>query len=81
MVVLSEKQGVLLVHLVVWLLAIISGTLLSLRFFAIWHRRLALKVDIGFLIASWVSYLTVGGRKGPRRGGAQRAATTSGTFP
>lgn len=54
MVALSDKQGTLLVHLVVWLLAILSGIFLGLRFIAIWYRKLVLVLDDGLLIASWV---------------------------
>lgn len=52
---LSSEQVILMTHLVVWLLAIISGVFLALRFFAIWYRKSVLLIDDGLLTASWVS--------------------------
>lgn len=51
---LSESQGVLLTHLVVWLLTVVAGLSLSLRFFAKWYRKAVLRVDDGLLAAAWV---------------------------
>ncbi|KAL1851334.1 hypothetical protein Daus18300_012580 [Diaporthe australafricana] len=51
---LSADQNVLMTHLVVWLLALISGILLALRLFTKWLRSQQLWSDDGFLIASWV---------------------------
>lgn len=51
---LSEEQRILLTHLVVWLLAFVSGVFLALRFFAIWYRKSVLLIDDGLLAASWV---------------------------
>lgn len=52
---LTPEQGILMTHLVVWLLVLVSGLFLALRFFAIWHRKLVLVVDDGLLAAAWVS--------------------------
>lgn len=53
---LSADQNVLMAHLVVWLLALVSGILLALRLFTKWLRAQQLWSDDGFLIASWVSH-------------------------
>lgn len=53
---LSADQNVLMTHLVVWLLALVSGILLGLRLFTKWLRAQQLWSDDGFLIASWVSH-------------------------
>lgn len=53
---LSADQNVLMTHLVVWLLALVSGILLALRLFTKWLRAQQLWSDDGFLIASWVSH-------------------------
>lgn len=53
---LSVDQNVLMTHLVVWLLALVSGVLLALRLFTKWLRAQQLWSDDGFLIASWVSH-------------------------
>lgn len=52
---LSTSQTVLLTHLVVWLLTLLSGIFLGLRFFAVWYRKLVLVADDGLLMAAWVS--------------------------
>lgn len=52
---LSETKDVLLTHLVVWLLTLLAGIFLGLRFFAIWYRKLVLVLDDALLMASWVS--------------------------
>lgn len=52
---LSVDENVLMTHLVVWLLALVSGILLALRLFTKWLRAQQLWSDDGFLIASWVS--------------------------
>ncbi|KAG6354995.1 hypothetical protein INS49_004076 [Diaporthe citri] len=52
---LSADQNVLMTHLVVWLLALVSGILLGLRLFTKWLRAQQLWSDDGFLIASWTS--------------------------
>lgn len=53
---LSVDENVLMTHLVVWLLALVSGILLALRLFTKWLRAQQLWSDDGFLIASWVSH-------------------------
>lgn len=52
---LSENQDVLLTHLVVWLLTLMAGVFLALRFFTIWYKNLLLVADDALLMASWVS--------------------------
>lgn len=52
---LSTSKTILLTHLVVWLLTLLSGIFLGLRFFAIWYRKLVLVADDGLLMAAWVS--------------------------
>lgn len=52
---LSSEQGILATHLVVWLLAFVSGVCLGLRVFAIWYRKCAVVLDDLLLAASWVS--------------------------
>lgn len=51
---LSPEENILMTHLVVWLLALISGVFLALRFLAIWYKKFALVVEDGLLAASWV---------------------------
>ncbi|KAJ4409161.1 hypothetical protein N0V82_009540 [Gnomoniopsis sp. IMI 355080] len=51
---LSSEKIILITDLVVWLLAIVSGVFLALRFFAIWYRKSVLLIDDGLLTASWV---------------------------
>lgn len=53
--ILTPKEEIMMTHLVVWLLVLISGIFLALRFFAIWHRKLELMVDDGLLAAALVS--------------------------
>lgn len=52
---LSSEQGILMTHVVVWLLVFLSGVFLALRLFAIWYRKCAVVLDDGLLAASWVS--------------------------
>ncbi|KAJ4387247.1 hypothetical protein N0V93_007836 [Gnomoniopsis smithogilvyi] len=54
---LSSEQIILMTHLVVWLLAFVSGVFLALRFFAIWYRKSVLLIDDGLLAASWIIVL------------------------
>lgn len=52
---LTPGEEIVLTHLVVWLLVLVSGVFLALRFYAIWQRSLVLVLDDGLLAASLVS--------------------------
>lgn len=56
---LTTSEGVLMTHLVVWLLVFVSGVFFGLRVFAKCYRRAGLAVDDALLAAAWVSDLPV----------------------
>lgn len=52
---LTADEGVMMTHLVVWLLAFLSVLFLGLRLGAKCYRRAGLGVDDALLAAAWVS--------------------------